>query len=90
MNNFETKEWKKAVIDLGNDAAKAAVSIEMLTKDTKKIKKPPLGIRPKWLVEEEYKSNRITEINDAIKRYLNESAKIPLKWIEEYNELINK
>lgn len=48
-------------------------------------KKPPLGLIPRdiWL------SERLFDIKEAIKRYLDEDYPIPDKWIEEYNELVN-
>jgi hypothetical protein len=49
-------------------------------------KKPPLGIKPRWLHEEQ----RINAITAAIKRYLEEDVPIPQKWIEEYNELAER
>ena len=44
-------------------------------------KKPPLGLKPKWLHDEERKE----EVINAIKRYLKSGRKIPNKWIKEYN-----
>ena len=49
-------------------------------------KKPPLGIKPRHIVD----SERINEIGEAICRYLNEDYAIPLEWIEEYNELVGR
>lgn len=48
------------------------------------IKRPPLGLRPKWAAQQE----RYFEVCGAISRYYNAGKKIPLEWIEEYNELI--
>lgn len=50
-----------------------------------RYKKPPLGLTPRniWL------SERLFDIKEAIKRYLDEDYPIPNKWIEEYNELVN-
>lgn len=45
--------------------------------------KPPLGLAPKWVLN----VRRRTEIKQAICRYFNANADIPLEWIEEYNEL---
>lgn len=47
---------------------------------------PPLGIKPRFIVE----SQRITEISEGIIRFLEAKHPIPIEWIEEYNELINK
>lgn len=46
--------------------------------------KPPLGIMPKWLWEEV----RLKELKEAIERYTNEYLPINVKWVNEYNELI--
>ena len=51
-----------------------------------KIKKPPLGLIPKWAWDEE----RLREICKAISRYYNNERVIPIEWIEEYNKLIEK
>jgi len=50
------------------------------------IKKPPLGLKPRYLVEEE----RILEISSAILRYVNCNYEIPIEWVEEYNELVGR
>jgi len=47
--------------------------------------KPPLGLLPKRLVQEK----RFLDVCDAICRYYNADMKIPVEWIEEYNELID-
>lgn len=48
--------------------------------------KPPLGLIPRQIVEE----LRLSEVIEAIYRYLEVGKKIPLEWIEEYNDLIFK
>lgn len=50
------------------------------------VKKPPLGIRPKFVVRHERKK----EIIDAVIRYVNDNRQIPEEWIKEYNELIEE
>jgi hypothetical protein len=47
------------------------------------IKKPPLGLIPKWLRQEE----RLKEIREAMLRYLEADVEIPEEWIEEFLEL---
>ena len=49
-------------------------------------KKPPVGLRPKFIADME----RLDEIGAATLRYLNAGVKIPPEWIEEYNELADK
>jgi hypothetical protein len=48
------------------------------------FKKPPLGLRPKFVVDE----LRVREIKEAIVRYLDGFEEIPHKWIREYNNRI--
>lgn len=49
-------------------------------------KKPPLGIMPRRL----WINKRISELSDAIKRYLESGTQIPDEWIKEYNDLCNE
>lgn len=46
--------------------------------------KPPLGLVPKFVRQKE----RLDEVRSAIARYYREEMKIPVEWVEEYNELI--
>lgn len=46
--------------------------------------KPPLGLTPSFV----YKRERINEIIEAMNRYIQAEYPIPVKWIEEYNELV--
>tara|TARA_R110000765_G_scaffold14938_1_gene43541 strand:- start:269 stop:442 length:174 start_codon:yes stop_codon:yes gene_type:complete len=48
------------------------------------IVKPPIGLRPKLVSDKE----RLNEVRGAIVRYYDAELKIPVEWIEEYNELI--
>ena len=45
----------------------------------------PIGLKPKLISNLE----RLEEIKCAIVRYYNAELKIPIEWIEEYNELID-
>jgi hypothetical protein len=47
---------------------------------------PPLGIEPKYIWE----MRRATDLRDAIYRYTNVCLEVPVRWVEEYNELIKK
>lgn len=51
-----------------------------------KVERPPLGLIPRWVKDEQ----RYIEVCAAISRYYNAGKKIPIEWIEEYNELIDK
>jgi hypothetical protein len=46
-------------------------------------KKPPLGIKPRHIYEQE----RIWELTCATNRYMLEQISIPQEWIDEYNFL---
>jgi len=46
--------------------------------------KPPLGIIPKDM----WKKQRLRELRDAVDRYLEANQRVPIEWIEEYNELL--
>lgn len=49
-------------------------------------KKPPIGITPRWLLDEE----REKEIFDAIKRYQDADYSVPIEWIVELNEITKR
>ena len=51
-----------------------------------KVEKPPIGLVPKFVRDKE----RYLEVCGAISRYYEEGLEIPIGWVEEYNELINK
>jgi phage gp29-like protein len=51
---------------------------------------PPLGVMPKWLWLEQVNNDRLEALNAAIMRCLDKGVKIPLEWVEEYNELSKK
>lgn len=46
--------------------------------------KPPLGIVPKFI----WKEQRLMKLREAIDRYLDANQRVPIEWIEEYNELL--
>lgn len=50
------------------------------------VERPPLGLTPRWVMVEQ----RYGAVCAAISRYYNAGKKIPIEWIEEYNELIDK
>ena len=56
-----------------------------MKKELEQIVKPPIGLRPKWVSDKE----RLNEVRSAIVRYYDAELKIPVEWIEEYNELID-
>lgn len=54
------------------------------------IKRPPLGLIPRFIWEGKNYTQRIQSIKEAIERYTEENLSIPQEWVEEYNELIEK
>jgi len=56
-----------------------------MKKELEQIVKPPIGLRPKWVSDKE----RLNEVRSAVVRYYDAELKIPIEWIEEYNELID-
>lgn len=49
------------------------------------MKKPPLGLEPRWL----HDTRRAKEIIDAIERYTNANMPIKKEWIKELKDLFN-
>ena len=49
------------------------------------LKKPPLGLEPKWA----HDSRRVEDILDAIERYTDANTSIPKAWVEELEDLFN-
>jgi hypothetical protein len=47
---------------------------------------PPIGVTPKWLMDEK----RIAELSRAIKEYADGFFEIRTEWVEEYNKLISE
>lgn len=52
----------------------------------KKSRVPPLGVKPRWLIEEE----RIADLKAAVLRFLEANRPIPQMITDEYNELTEK
>jgi hypothetical protein len=50
------------------------------------VKKLPLELKPRWLVEEE----RANDLGKYITIYQKAGMQIPIAWVEEYNELVKK
>lgn len=49
-------------------------------------KKPPIGITPRWLLDEE----RETEIREAVARYTEAGYPVPVEWYQELNEITER
>jgi hypothetical protein len=50
--------------------------------------KPPIGLMPEYLYYEQIKRERLNDVRGAIARYYDAELKIPIQWIQEYNDLI--
>ena len=51
--------------------------------------KPPIGLMPKFIYQHNNNVNRFNAILKAIIGYHEAGIKIPIEWVEEYNELID-
>jgi hypothetical protein len=56
----------------------------------KPIEKPPLGLKPREIWEEEQMEQRMATILNAITRFAKASCIIPVAWLEELNSLIER
>lgn len=50
------------------------------------MNKPPIGITPRWLLDEE----REIEIREAITRYTEAGYPVPIEWYQELNEITER
>ena len=50
---------------------------------------PPLGLKPRFISEAQYKNDRINDILNAMERYSDNNMVIPIEWVTELRELIN-
>ena len=48
------------------------------------MKPPPLGCRPRFIVAEQ----RLTELDEALERYIAAGLDLPEEWLEERTELL--
>lgn len=48
--------------------------------------KSPMGIKPRWLAEED----RVAELRVVIKAYLESVDPLLLEWINEYNDILKR
>ena len=58
------------------------------------FKKPPLGLKPDYIWREQlidlHAKERIIEISEAIKRYLDAGLQVNSAWVLEYNTLVSR
>lgn len=78
-NDYSGPCWDSTCYYRINPKKKKLVKFNMITKAIK----PPLGITPKYIVDESRKET----ISKAIIRYAEVKSAIPIEWITEYNEL---
>ncbi|ATH95160.1 hypothetical protein ACH95_23305 [Bacillus glycinifermentans] len=48
--------------------------------------KPSIGVKPRFIHDEQ----RAEELSGAIMSYIQDNRRIPIEWLEEYNELLKK
>ncbi len=53
-----------------------------------KSKKPPVGLIPEFVFEEDRQYDRITQIIDAMQRYADADEDIPSEWIKELSKRV--
>lgn len=54
----------------------------------KKSKIPPIGVRPYHIFEAEMMEERIKELKEAIKRFLDSNYPLPIQLVKEYSDLV--
>lgn len=54
----------------------------------KKSKIPPIGVRPYHIFEAEMMEERIKELKEAIKRFLDANYPLPIQLVKEYSDLV--
>lgn len=53
----------------------------------KKSKIPPIGVRPYSIFEASMMEERIKELKEAIKRFVDSNYPLPIRIVKEYNDL---
>ena len=56
----------------------------------KEVKRPPLGLVPRDIWFYNVLKERIKEIMEALNRYMEAKKKVPVEWIEEYNNTLEE
>lgn len=54
----------------------------------KKSKIHPIGVRPYHIFEAEMMEERIKELKEAIKRFLDANYPLPIQLVKEYSDLV--
>ena len=50
-------------------------------------RKPPIGLRPRSIAKDDYRRDRMMEIQQAISRYTQAGKEIPAEWAQELSDL---
>jgi len=78
---FDTRKY--VLLDDAKELLKQALSIGSVSVCAIK---PPLGLTPRRFTDEK----RLNEVQGALVRYYDANKAIPLDWIIEYNELVER
>jgi len=74
---------KKQIEELGKGLSEDFT--ESLDRAERLFKKPPIGLKPKFI----HRKERINDILDAMERYTKAECLILPEWVDELRELIN-
>ena len=55
--------------------------------DKLRKRKPPLGLIPRHLWQNKKNAERLNDVSEAIGRYVKAGLRIPIEWLEEYQDL---
>ncbi len=81
-----TAEWQWAsILNQLHGGGYSIVGPEVKAR-TEKVEKPPLGVKPRHIVD----SERERELSAAFYRYLKARVPPPPEWMEEYNEIYER
>ena len=58
--------------------------------DDNSYQKPPIGLLPKSLYEEQKQTERFADVCNAISSYYNDCRPIDIAWILEYKDMCGK
>jgi len=81
--NCLTEMYIKNMVENSKEKVELLMEIEKLKENNQK---PPLGIMPRYIWDE----SRLIQLEQAIERRIWKVNTIPIEWIEERNELIER
>lgn len=53
-------------------------------------RKPPIGVKPRKIADRLHAIGRANELAEAITRYTNAQLKVPMEWVNEWNERVDE